>query len=253
MRVLLILLLGVAAASAAPPRIVGGSTVDISQYPFLAGLMFSRTGSGTFYLQCGGTIINNRNVLTAAHCLHGLNPNQWRARIGSARSSTGGRTINFNRITLHPHFNIFTYDSDIALIYASANIATGGNVQLANIAGPNYNLLDNSVVFSAGWGSINWGGQFSDQLRHVQKWTINQATCRQRYANSGRNVTDNMLCSGYLDIGGRDACTGDNGGPLLHNNIVVGIISWGYECGSPRFPRVTARMSRFTNWVVQNV
>lgn len=62
-------------------------------------------------------------------------------------------------------------------------------------------------------------------------------------------ITDNMLCSGWLDVGGRDQCVGDSGGPLIHNDIVVGVCSWGYGCGSPRFPGVNTRVSRFTSWI----
>ncbi|GBP49563.1 Trypsin CFT-1 [Eumeta japonica] len=88
-----------------------------------------------------------------------------------------------------------------------------------------------------------------EQLRHVQIWTINQNTCRSRYAERGWAITDNMLCSGWLDVGGRDQCSQDSGGPLLHNNVVVGVCSFGIECAHPRFPGVNARVSRYTAWI----
>ncbi|CAH2267892.1 trypsin, alkaline B-like [Pararge aegeria] len=252
MRVLLLLLLGVVAATAASTRIIGGSNVEISQYPYVAALLYSRTGSGTFYQTCGGILITNRCILSVAHCSFGHPPTKWRARVGSTRSSTGGRVYNFNRITTHPSFNAFTHDNDVALLHTGVNIAIGGNIQLAQIAGANYNVLDNSPVWSVGWGLVSWGGLPSDQLRHVQIWSVNLATCRQRYAGSGRNVTDNMMCSGWLDIGGRDSCTGDEGGPLVHNGVVVGMPSWAYMCGTARYPRVNTRISRFINWILQN-
>ncbi|XP_045769702.1 trypsin, alkaline A-like [Maniola jurtina] len=251
MRVLLLLLLGVAVATAASTRIIGGTTVDIRQYPFAAALIHSRTGSGTFYQSCGGTIISNRAILSAAHCFVGHSVNQWRARVGSNRSSTGGRVYQFNRIILHPYFNSFTYDSDVAILQPTTIIALGGNVQLGPIAGENYNLFDNSPLWAVGWGVISWGGQYSDLLRHVQISSINQNVCRQRYAGL-RNVTDNMLCSGVLDIGGRDTCTGDDGGAVIHNGVIVGISSWAYQCGLPGYPRVNTRVPRFTRWIVAN-
>lgn len=58
-----------------------------------------------------------------------------------------------------------------------------------------------------------------------------------------------MLCSGYLNVGGRDQCQGDTGSPLLHNNVIVGIRSWGIGCADPYFPGVNARVSVASNWI----
>lgn len=61
-----------------------------------------------------------------------------------------------------------------------------------------------------------------------------------------------MLCSGWLDVGGRDQCQGDSGGPLIHNNVIVGICSWGNQCALPRYPGVNTRVSRVSAWIVAN-
>lgn len=73
-------------------------------------------------------------------------------------------------------------------------------------------------------------GPASELLRHVQIWYLNQSVCRARYAELGLVITDNMLYSGWLEVGGRDLCTGDSGGPLLHENVIFGICSWGHQC-----------------------
>lgn len=98
---------------------------------------------------------------------------------------------------------------------------------------------------------FQWQGSPSVQLRHVQVWVVNQAVCRSRYTGRG-NITDNMLCSGYLDVGGRDACQGDSGGPVIHNGVIVGVTSWGHQCAHARFPGVNARVSSFTSWIQSN-
>lgn len=61
-----------------------------------------------------------------------------------------------------------------------------------------------------------------------------------------------MLCTGLLNVGGRDSCYGDTGGPVFHNRIVVGIVSFGAGCGHPVLPRVNARVSQFTQWIINN-
>ncbi|XP_028159113.1 trypsin, alkaline C-like [Ostrinia furnacalis] len=65
-------------------------------------------------------------------------------------------------------------------------------------------------------------------------------------------ITDNMLCSGILDVGGRDQCYGDSGGPVFHHGVQVGICSFGHECALGEFPGVNVRVSQFTDWISEN-
>ncbi|XP_013175875.1 PREDICTED: trypsin CFT-1-like [Papilio xuthus] len=250
---LLLLALGLAVATGAPKnseRIVGGSITTISEYPYGAALLFSSVVT-TFWQVCGGTILNNRAILSAAHCFYYTSAINWRIRVGSSYGNSGGDVHLTSQIIMHPEYNDFTYVNDIAILRASTNFAFNNDVQPGSIAGPNYNLIDNQVVWAIGWGATTFKGPRSEQLRHVQVWTVNQATCRQRYAER-REVTGNMLCSGWLDVGGRDQCQGDSGGPLIHNNVVVGVCSWGYECARAEYPGVNTRVSSYTPWIQAN-
>ncbi|CAD0195006.1 unnamed protein product [Chrysodeixis includens] len=254
MRVIALLALCFAAAAAVPKnpqRIVGGSTTTIGQYPSIASLLFSRSSSG-HRQACGGTILNNRSVLTAAHCTIGDAAARWRVRVGSTNANSGGTVFNTQSIRNHPNYNSRTLDNDISIIRISGTFSFNNNVRAASIAGSNYNLGDNQVVWAAGWGATSASGSSSEQLRHVQIWTVNQNTCNQRYQSIGRSITANMLCSGWLDVGGRDQCQGDSGGPLYHNNVVVGVCSWGESCALARFPGVNARVSRYASWIQSN-
>ncbi|XP_046978619.1 trypsin, alkaline C-like [Vanessa cardui] len=256
MRAALILLaLGLAAVTAVPrnpQRIIGGSVTTIGQYPYGVALLFSWTGSGSFFQSCGGTILNNRAVLTAAHCLIGDPISRWRSRVGSTNANSGGVVHTTSRIIIHPSYNTGTLDQDIAILHIVGSFSFNNNVRAGRIAGSNYNLGDNQPVWAIGWGTTSVGGRPSEQLRHVQIWTVNQATCRTRYAELRRTITDNMLCSGWLDVGGRDQCQGDSGGPLFHNGVVVGVCSWGERCALARYPGVNVRVSRYTSWIQNN-
>ncbi|XP_041974873.1 trypsin CFT-1-like isoform X2 [Aricia agestis] len=252
--VFLLLALGLAAVAAAPKnpqRIVGGSVTNIENYPGTASLLFSWWGA-TYTQACGGAILNNRAILSAAHCFDGDAASNWRIRIGSTNANSGGVVHNTNQIIMHPSYNRWNFDNDIAILRSSTVFTFNNQARAISIAGANYNLADNQVVWAVGWGATSVGGWGSEQLRHVQIWTVNQNTCRTRYAELGYTLTDNMLCSGWLDVGGRDQCQGDSGGPLYHNGIVVGVCSWGEQCALARYPGVNARVSRYTAWIQSN-
>ncbi|XP_075975823.1 trypsin, alkaline A-like [Anticarsia gemmatalis] len=250
MRVLAFLVLCVAAASAVEfgTRIIGGSVTSIRNYPEMVALLFSPT-QVNHRQSCGGSILNQRSVLTAAHCfdLGRHHTGMWRMRIGSDFANSGGTVLVVAHLERHPNYNRATADSDVAILRSTTAIRYGTGVQPANLGG--YVVGDNEVVWAAGWGQTEYLRP-SEQLRHVQIWTINQGVCRQRYGQA--TITDNMLCSGVLDVGGRDQCSGDSGGPLYHNGNVVGICSWGEECALPFYPGVNVRVSRFIPWIQNN-
>ncbi|CAG9581688.1 unnamed protein product [Danaus chrysippus] len=243
---------------ALPPavRIVGGSNAAITSYRFAASLLHSRIGVGTFIYGCGGSIITNRVILTAAYCLYNEPVYRWRVRVGSARSSTGGVIHNTQRTLVHPNYNPMTADNDIALLHSMTVFVFNNNVNSVGVPSVNYNLPDNQPVTALGWGATSYGGQLSDTLRRVDIWTVNRNVCRTRYSELGYSVTDNMLCAGWLDVGGRGACIGDTGSALIHLNrnvqTIVGVYSWSYNCALPRYPSVNAFVPRYTNWILAN-
>ncbi|KAL0850891.1 hypothetical protein ABMA28_006800 [Loxostege sticticalis] len=259
MRSLIVLAFTMAVASAAIPplgRIIGGSLTTINQYPEMVQVLQNH---GTNFMHvCGSSILNNRAILSAAHCTalgHSDMPtNSVRIRYGSSFRSSGGTVLTINRIINHPNYNPSTMDNDISILWVNGNIPVTATSRPARIAGSRYYPADNQVVWAAGWGFTIYDdmNSMSEQLRHVQIWTVNQDICRQRYLSTPMRITDNMLCSGVLDVGGRDQCTMDSGGPLFHNGVVVGVCSFGMGCGLPYFPGVNARVSRYTNWINQN-
>nr|XP_049692555.1 trypsin, alkaline B-like [Helicoverpa armigera] len=256
MRVITALLASLVAVAAVPTsqRIIGGSPTTIDQYPSIVALLYA-SNANVFLHHCGGTLLNNRSIMTSATCTYGDPTSRWRVRTGSSFANSDGNTYGFSAFIYHPNFNSRSMDSDIVILRTSANIPFSNVVQPGSIAGANYNLGDNEVVWAAGFG---WTGdqtsEHPDQLRHVQILSVNQGICRRRHAIGGLMIiTDNMLCSGFLDGGGRGICFGDFGGPLYHHNVVVGISSFRiHGCAHRLFPDVNTRVSRFTQWIIDN-
>uniref|UniRef100_A0A2A4K5Z2 Peptidase S1 domain-containing protein n=1 Tax=Heliothis virescens TaxID=7102 RepID=A0A2A4K5Z2_HELVI len=253
MRVIAVLAVFVAAAAAVPSsgpqRIVGGSLTTIDQYPGIVALL-SSSNLITYIQFCGGNIINNRSILTAAHCTGNQPAIMFRFRAGSSFASSGGVVYNVQEVINHPSYNIATFlDNDFAIMRSASAIIYNNNVSPVSIAGANYNLADNQVVWAAGWGFTELNAP-SEQLRHVQIYSISQAICRSRYGSS--TITDNMLCAGVLDVGGRNQCSQDSGGPVYHNGVLVGVTSFGAGCFQNVFPVVNARVSSASAWIVSN-
>ncbi|CAK1540240.1 unnamed protein product [Leptosia nina] len=241
----------VTAVPAGQGRIAGGSITTINQYPFVASTLFSRNNV-VWVQSCTGAIINNRALLSSANCYLGDPVNRWRIRVGSSYANSGGVVHNVYTIVIHNNYNSITRDNDIAIVRSSTTFTYNNNVAYIPLAGANYNIPDNSAVWALGWGRTTQTAAPSEQLRRVQVWTVNANVCRNNYLEVGFTVTNNMLCSGWVNQGGRGQCEGDDGGPLIHNNNLVGVFSWGQQCASSRYPDINTKVSPYITWIRNN-
>ncbi|XP_063538188.1 trypsin CFT-1-like [Cydia strobilella] len=264
MRALILLaLLGFAAAVPRNiQRIVGGTPTTVEEYPYMSNMQYGWRGIW-WYQACGGSLINSQSVLSAAHCYLGDSSSEWRVRLGTSQASSGGTEHSVSQLILHAGYSDWTLDNDIAIIRLATPAVFSNSVAPVSIAGANYNLADGTQVTTIGWGTLSSGGSSPEQLQHVDIFTINMDFCKERYAflksqpgfQSWPDVTDNMLCAGIQNVGGKDACQGDSGGPLVHKgttDVLIGAVSWGYGCAHQDYPGVNARVSRYTEWITAN-
>ncbi|XP_034840845.1 trypsin CFT-1-like [Maniola hyperantus] len=226
-------------------RIIGGSVTSINSYPFAASLQITTNGVN-FRHQCGSTILNNRAILSAAHCWPvNAAANRYRVRVGSSNISSGGRQHNVAQLFRHAQYNPRNHDNDIGVVRVSTAFPLGSaTIRAASIAGANTNVPDNSNVIAIGWGATVHGGQSSEQLRHVAIRMVNQVRCNTDFRGT---ITANMMCAGWT---GRGICFGDSGTGLVFNNVVVGVsshIHWD-GCNS-NWPGVFTRISRYAAWI----
>ncbi|PZC70340.1 hypothetical protein B5X24_HaOG200463 [Helicoverpa armigera] len=235
-----------------PEKIVGGSVTTIDQYPAIVSCLYSND-LVNYTQYCAGTILNRRSVLTAAHCTFGDPANKWRIRVGSSFANSGGVVHNVEQIIQHPMFNVAAHcDYDFAILRSATFITFNKNARPVAIAGDIYEIPDHQPVWAAGFGLTSEKGPASEILRHVQVFTVNHDACKGPYKSVGITITENMLCSGVFNAGGRDQCTQDSGGPLFHNGVLVGVCSFGFGCARPQFPGVNARVSRASAWIRKN-
>ncbi|CAF4840781.1 unnamed protein product [Pieris macdunnoughi] len=249
-----VVLLFAGCALASSNRIVGGEETKIENYPYI--VQVEMYNSGNWNQGCGANIILRNWVVSAAHCFEGwtYRPEHRRIRAGSTYRNEGGYVhyVDFERN--HPEYGVIaTFDADINVVKLTTPLVWSPSIQRGTIVPQGYVLPDNTPVVHAGWGNTTPGGSPSRVLRHVEIYKVNNSLCTDRYNQlPGPNVSPNMICAGLLDIGGRDACQRDSGGPLYAGNVIVGIVSWGHGCANARYPGISTKVSSYTNWIIQN-
>ncbi|ODN06133.1 Coagulation factor X [Orchesella cincta] len=242
-------------------RIVGGRIAEINSYPWLTALMYK----GKFY--CGGTLISDRYVLTAAHCVHGVPKDQITIVFGehdrnfTEESDTEYRKIG--TIIRHVGFNRANFHNDIALLRLERPMKFRRSIAPACLP---IDLEDEDFAdehgLVAGWGRTQEKGRPSHILREVEVPIMSNEECKTQTRYTPREITDTMMCAGHPE-GKQDACQGDSGGPLNWEDLredsskegtkyVIGIVSWGQGCARASFPGVYTRITKYLEWIRQN-
>ncbi|XP_013149278.1 PREDICTED: trypsin, alkaline C-like [Papilio polytes] len=250
---LFMLLLAGIAVIAETGRIVGGQPAPIERYPAIVQVN-ALSISNAWVEYCAANILTTRYILSAAHCFHGFlyAPSRRRIRAGTAEQHVGGMVVYVEREFNHPSYGLLGMDGDITVVRLQSSLVYSPVIQQATIVAQGSQIPDNVPVVYAGWGAMWSNGPSSDILLDTTVYTVNNEVCTERYKNSPRQdiVTENMICAGLLDVGGKDACQGDSGGPLYYGNILVGIVSFGEGCANATFPGVNAAVASYTDWIV---
>ncbi|XP_065084030.1 chymotrypsin-2-like [Ochlerotatus camptorhynchus] len=226
-------------------RIVGGQNANPGQFPHQVSL---RSSANAHF--CGGSIVNTRYVLSAAHCSLNHFSNDTRVVVGANLLTSGGITHYSTRFIIHQSYNKITYANDIMLVQTAPPIAFNNFVRPIAL-GATYITTGRSALVS-GWGKLVANGKNSNNLQWLNTTIITMADCRNRFVFKpayAARVIDNTICT--LNPSGQGTCMGDSGGPLTYGRYLQGVVSWGIPCGQG-YPDVYARVSFHRKWILEN-
>jgi secreted trypsin-like serine protease len=250
------LLLACAAALAADAQdyeaqVVGGTAVPDGKYPFVA---FVQGRTDGFKFSCGGSLIDQDSVLTAAHCAKGVRASTMTVTVGrTVLSSDQGQKRHVSRIFVHPRYNDNTFARDAAVLKLRGSVSGIAPIELAATSQDHLERPGRYATI-AGWGNTikqpancgifcNTDSNFPDRMREARVPLVSDSSANETYDRYHRRPTGYippiLVAAGKE---GKDTCQGDSGGPLFaktpNGPRQIGITSFGAGCGARGNPGV---------------
>ncbi|CAG0897273.1 unnamed protein product, partial [Cyprideis torosa] len=228
------------------------------EFPWQA-LFFVKKTAGYEFL-CGGVLISTRHLLTAAHYVKNVDPYHLQVRLGEWEVNNKDEPIEHQDyfveyIHVHPEYKPGPEFNDIAIVTLTKQVYITNNVHVACLPQNQYENFDSYRCIATGWGKNSFDGSFQTIMKKVDlpMYTHDdcQAALRRTRLGHRFRLHENFVCAGGEK--GKDACTGDGGGPLICEKeghaIVAGITAWGIGCGTEGVPGVYAALAPHVPWI----
>ncbi|XP_016955519.1 brachyurin [Drosophila biarmipes] len=234
-------------------RITGGQLAQPNQFPYQVGLLLYVAGGAAW---CGGTIISDRWIITAAHCTDSLTTgvDVYLGAHDRTNAKEEGQQIIFvetKNVIVHENWIAETITNDISLIKLPVPIEFNKYIQPANlpVKSNSYATYGGESAIASGWGKISDSATgATDILQYAEVPIMNNSGCSPWYFGL---VASTNIC--IKTTGGISTCNGDSGGPLVLNdgsNTLIGATSFGIALGCEvGWPGVFTRITSYLDWI----
>ncbi|KAM6216681.1 complement factor D-like [Rhynchocyon petersi] len=224
-------------------RILGGHAVEAHTKPYMASVQVNGTHV------CGGFLVNEQWVLSAAHCLEDAPRGKVQVLLGAHSLSLpepSKSLYDVRRAVPHPDSRPDTIEHDLLLLQLSENVTLSPNVSALPWQHEDRDVAPGTLCDVAGWGVVSHTGRRPDLLQHVSLPVLDRATCNLRTFHDGV-ITQRMMCA---ESNRRDSCKGDSGGPLVCGGVAEGVVTSGSRvCGNRKKPGIYTRLAPYSAWI----
>ncbi|XP_069755622.1 chymotrypsinogen B-like [Narcine bancroftii] len=229
-------------------RIVNGEEAIPGSWPWQVSL---QTDSGWHF--CGGSLVNENWVITAAHC--GVGTEDYvivGAHDKSITTELGQMALPIAKVITHPKWNRYTINYDVSVVKLATPAQFNRKVSSVCLAAASDYYPAGMNCVTTGWGRTRANpAERPNKLQQAALPLISNANCKKFWGNK---ITDIMICAG---ADGSSSCMGDSGGPLVcqKNNVwnLVGIVSWGSSSCSTTSPAVYAHVTELRGWIDETI
>jgi secreted trypsin-like serine protease len=211
---------------------------------------------------CGGSIINEKWIITAAHCVdESSDPTKYKVGVGindrTKLDPWSKSNLKVDKVIKNPNYNPSNFQNDIALIKLKVSLVFDNNqFKVIPVCIPTISKsFQNKYGYATGYGNLYEGDPTTSKiLMEVQLPILSDNSCKSFSSDKATPVnTLTQVCAG---LSGKDTCQGDSGGPLVSRGTdgrwyLIGVTSYGYGCG--KYPGLYTRTSAYSNWILSNI
>jgi len=229
------------------PRIVDGEDAKVGEIPYQVSLQ--TTDSFHF---CGGSILNDNYVITAAHCVVSKDADEITVIADTVDLTNPKSKHEVAEVIVHKQYSSSnSWLNDIALLKVKKPFAKSATIGHVPLPPKNFKIKAKDIAVVSGWGRLWQGGPTTTKLQRVNIIIADQAYCTYMYNKMGYNVHPTQVCA-HEATTEKGSCHGDSGGPLTIDGKLVGLVSWANGCASTTYPTVYTRVVSYLDWIKAN-
>ncbi|XP_015186215.1 PREDICTED: chymotrypsin-1-like [Polistes dominula] len=220
-------------------RVIGGKDADDNAFPYHVSIRLYG-----FHI-CGGSIITDQWILTAAHCLNTRNIRNTFVVAGSNSVLSGGIAYDVKEMIVHSEYQIGPILNDIGLLKIVGRFKYSNAIRPIRLPDEDIDETDRTAIFT-GWGDTTRTGGSTNWMQLISLKIVEFSKCKMIYPSITRaNIcTDNSYTYGV--------CYGDSGSPLVLDGVQIGLASWVTPCAKG-FPDVHTKIYSYIDWIKSHI